>query len=73
VETLGNIRHRNIVKLLCCCSKSNSNLLVYEFMPNGSVGDILHSSKGGTLDWGMRLRIALGTAQVLHVLKLLFY
>jgi serine/threonine protein kinase len=68
VETLGNIRHRNIVKLLCCCSKGYSNLLVYEFMPNGSLGDILHSTKGGTLDWGMRLRIALGTAQGLEYL-----
>lgn len=37
-------------------------------MPNGSLGDILHSTKGGTLDWGMRLRIALGTAQVLDKL-----
>ena len=68
METLGNIRHRNIVKLLCCCSKSGSNLLVYEFMLNGSVGDILHSTKSGTLDWSMRLRIALGTAQVRNIL-----
>ncbi len=64
VETLGKIRHRNIVKLLCCCSNNESNLLVYEYMPNGSLGDILHSTKGGTLDWAMRYRIALGAAQV---------
>ncbi len=64
VETLGKIRHRNIVKLLCCCSNEESNLLVYEYMPNGSLGDILHSTKGGTLDWAMRYKIALGAAQV---------
>lgn len=67
VETLGNIRHRNIVKLFCCCSKGYSNLLVYEYMANGSLGDILHSTKGGTLDWSMRLKIALGTAQVFYI------
>jgi serine/threonine protein kinase len=68
VETLGKIRHRNIVKLLCCCSNNESNLLVYEYMPNGSLGDILHSTKGGTLDWAMRYRIALGAAQGLEYL-----
>jgi len=52
------------VKLLCCCSNNESNLLVYEYMPNGSLGDILHSTKGGALDWAMRYKIALGAAQV---------
>jgi hypothetical protein len=33
-------------------------------MPNGSLDDILHSTKTGTLDWGTRFRIAFGTAQV---------
>lgn len=52
------------MKLLGCCSSRDANLLVYEYMPNGSLGDILHSTKGGTLDWGMRCKIALGAAQV---------
>jgi hypothetical protein len=33
-------------------------------MPNGSLDDILHSTKAGTLDWGTRFRIAFGAAQV---------
>lgn len=65
METLGSIRHRNIVKLLCSCSSIDSNFLVYEYMPNGSLGDLLHSGKGGKLlDWSMRHRIAIGAAQV---------
>lgn len=68
VETLGSIRHRNIVKLLCCCSNKDTNLLVYEYMPNGSLDNILHSTKAGTLDWGTRFRIAFGAAQGLAYL-----
>ncbi|XP_068655129.1 receptor protein-tyrosine kinase CEPR1-like [Aristolochia californica] len=67
VETLGNIRHNNIVKLYCCFSNSNSNLLIYEYMPNGNLWDALHRSKGA-LDWPTRHRIALGVAQGLAYL-----
>nr|XP_027127361.1 receptor-like protein kinase HSL1 [Coffea arabica] len=68
VQTLGNIRHKNIVRLLCCCSSGSCKLLVYEYMPNGSLGDLLHSSKGGLLDWPTRLRIALDAAEGLSYL-----
>ncbi|KAL2641249.1 hypothetical protein R1flu_008836 [Riccia fluitans] len=69
VETLGKIRHRNIVKLLCCCSNRKSNLLVYEYMPNGSVGDILHNPKTAfALDWATRYQIAVGAAEGLAYL-----
>jgi serine/threonine protein kinase len=71
VETLGSIRHKNIVKLYCCYSGADSNLLVYEYMPNGNLWDALHGSGGwgfGFLDWPTRHRVALGVAQGLAYL-----
>ncbi|GAB4827003.1 Serine/threonine-protein kinase hsl1 [Ancistrocladus abbreviatus] len=68
VETLGRIRHKNIVRLWCCCVTRDCKLLVYEYMPNGSLGDLLHSSKGGLLDWPTRYRIALDAAEGLSYL-----
>ncbi|THG22659.1 receptor-like protein kinase HSL1 [Camellia sinensis] len=68
VETLGKIRHKNIVKLWCCCVTGNCKLLVYEYMPNGSLGDLLHSKKSGLLDWPMRFKIAMDAAEGLSYL-----
>lgn len=68
VETLGKIRHKNIVKLWCCCTTKDSKLLVYEYMPNGSLGDLLHSTKSGLLDWPIRLKIASDAAEGLSYL-----
>ncbi|CAA6657633.1 unnamed protein product [Spirodela intermedia] len=62
VEMLGSIRHKNIVKLYCCFSSSDSNLLVYEYMSNGNLWDALHNG-WNFLDWRARHRIALGIAQ----------
>ncbi|KAM7491757.1 hypothetical protein LguiA_034678 [Lonicera macranthoides] len=66
VEVLGNVRHRNIVRLLGCCSNSECTMLLYEYMPNGSLDDLLHGkNKGDNLvaDWLTRYKIALGVAQ----------
>ncbi|XP_059670553.1 receptor-like protein kinase HSL1 [Cornus florida] len=68
VGTLGKIRHKNIVKLWCCCTTRDCKLLVYEYMPNGSLGDLLHSSKSGLLDWPTRYKIALDAAEGLSYL-----
>nr|GMC58463.1 receptor-like protein kinase HSL1 [Ipomoea batatas] len=67
VETLGRIRHKNIVKLYCYFSGVDSSLLVYEFMPNGNLGEALHGGKAD-LDWPIRHRIALGIAHGLAYL-----
>lgn len=67
VETLGSIRHKNIVKLYSYFSGQNCSLLVYEYMPNGNLWDALH--KGWIqLDWPTRHRIAVGIAQGLAYL-----
>ncbi|CAI0464199.1 unnamed protein product [Linum tenue] len=67
VETLGSIRHKNIVKLYCYFSSLDCSLLVYEYMPNGNLWDALH--KGWIhLTWAARHQIALGVAQGLAYL-----
>lgn len=68
VETLGKIRHKNIVRLWCCCNTGNHKLLVYEYLPNGSLGDLLHKNKSKLLDWPTRFKIALDAAEGLSYL-----
>ncbi|KAK3140322.1 hypothetical protein QOZ80_5AG0399350 [Eleusine coracana subsp. coracana] len=67
VETLGSIRHKNIVKLYCCYAGADSNLLVYEYMPNGNLWEALHGCYL-LLDWPTRHRVAMGVAQGLAYL-----
>lgn len=67
ILTLGNIRHRNIVKLYGFCNHQGSNLLLYEYLARGSLGELLHGSSCG-LDWRTRFKIALGAAQGLAYL-----
>ncbi|ESQ43706.1 hypothetical protein EUTSA_v10012576mg [Eutrema salsugineum] len=67
VETLGSIRHKNIVKLFSYFSSLDCSLLVYEYMPNGNLWDALH--KGFVhLEWPIRHQIAVGVAQGLAYL-----
>ncbi|KAL3622597.1 LRR receptor-like serine/threonine-protein kinase hsl2 [Castilleja foliolosa] len=70
VETMGGIRHINIVKLLFTCISEDYRILVYEYMENGSLGDVIHDLEGVgvLLDWPKRLDIAMGTAQGLAYL-----
>ncbi|KAH9611909.1 hypothetical protein KSS87_003172 [Heliosperma pusillum] len=63
IQTLGKIRHRHIVRLLGFCSNHETNLLVYEYMPNGSLGEVIHGKKGGHLVWDTRYNIAVEAAK----------
>ncbi|KAM7250003.1 hypothetical protein ACFE04_021886 [Oxalis oulophora] len=63
IQTLGNIRHRNIVRLIAFCSNKETNLLVYEYMKNGSLGEALHGKKGSLLSWHLRYKIAIEAAK----------
>ncbi|XP_022877222.1 receptor-like protein kinase HSL1 [Olea europaea var. sylvestris] len=68
VETLGKVRHKNIVKLWCSCNTGSCKLLVYEYMPNGSLGDLLHINKSKLLNWRTRFKIVLDAAEGLSYL-----
>ncbi|KAL9238040.1 hypothetical protein vseg_012519 [Gypsophila vaccaria] len=68
VQTLSSIRHINVVKLYCSITSEDSSLLVYEYMPNGSLWDRLHMNKKLGLDWQNRYEIALGAAKGLEYL-----
>ncbi|XP_010930574.1 uncharacterized protein [Elaeis guineensis] len=63
IRTLGSIRHRNIVRLIAFCSNRDTNVLVYEHMSNGSLGEVLHGKGGGFLGWDRRYRIAVEAAR----------
>lgn len=68
VRTLSSIRHVNVVKLYCSITSEDSSLLVYEYFPNGSLWDRLHSCGKMGLDWDVRYEIAVGAAKGLEYL-----
>ncbi|GKU97614.1 hypothetical protein SLEP1_g10741 [Rubroshorea leprosula] len=72
IKILADIRHPNLVTLYGCTSRhSRELLLVYEYIPNGTVADHLHGGRANTgnlLGWPVRLSIAIETANALAYL-----
>ncbi|XVF00675.1 hypothetical protein REPUB_Repub04eG0021400 [Reevesia pubescens] len=68
VAALSSIRHVNVVKLYCSITSEDSNLLVYEYLPNGSLWDRLHSCQKMEMSWELRYAIAVGAARGLEYL-----
>ncbi|KAI4330681.1 hypothetical protein MLD38_028943 [Melastoma candidum] len=70
VEMLGRLHHRNLVRLIGICTEDHIRCLVYELIPNGSVESHLHGHHKETdpLDWGARMKVALGAARGLAYL-----
>ncbi|GKV21443.1 hypothetical protein SLEP1_g31423 [Rubroshorea leprosula] len=64
VSTIGTIQHVNLVRLRGFCSEGTMKLLVYDYMPNGSLDThLFHEKDSKVLDWERRYKIALGTAR----------
>uniref|UniRef100_A0ACD5TUT2 Uncharacterized protein n=3 Tax=Avena sativa TaxID=4498 RepID=A0ACD5TUT2_AVESA len=65
---LGQLSHPNLVKLVGYCCEGDHRVLVYEFMPLGSVESHLFSRVMLPLPWSTRMKIALGAARGLAFL-----
>ncbi|CAH1429145.1 unnamed protein product [Lactuca virosa] len=68
VRILCQVNHKNLVHLLGCCIGKKEPLLVYEYIPNGSLHDHLHDKNKIPLTWPQRLGIARDTAEGLSYL-----
>ncbi|XP_047329949.1 serine/threonine-protein kinase PBL34-like [Impatiens glandulifera] len=67
VNYLGDLLHPNLVKLIGYCIEDDQRMLVYEFMPRGSLENHLFR-RSLPLPWSIRMKIALGAAQGLSFL-----
>ncbi|PIN17467.1 Serine/threonine protein kinase [Handroanthus impetiginosus] len=68
VKYLGQLRHENLVKLIGYCSESKNRLLVYEFMPKGSLENHLFKKGVQPMAWATRMQIAIDIARGLSFL-----
>lgn len=70
IQTVGRIRHRNLLPLLAHVKGPNCHYLIYEFMKNGSLHDLMNKVSRGEFDfpWKLRLVIAQGIAEGLEYL-----
>ncbi|XP_022765161.1 receptor-like cytoplasmic kinase 176 [Durio zibethinus] len=70
INYLGQLYHPNLVKLVGYCLEDDHRLLVYEFMPKGSLENHLfrRNSYFQPLSWNLRMKVALGAAKGLAFL-----
>ncbi|WCJ31765.1 Protein kinase superfamily protein [Euphorbia peplus] len=68
VNHLGQLHHQNLVKLIGYCLEGENRLLVYEFMPKGSLENHLFKSGSRPLSWDVRMKVAIDAARGLSFL-----
>jgi serine/threonine protein kinase len=68
IVSIGRLRHRNLVPLLGYCRRKGELLLVYDYMPNGSLDKYLFDQPKVTLSWSQRFQVIIGVASGLFYL-----
>ncbi|XP_052196384.1 calcium/calmodulin-regulated receptor-like kinase 2 [Diospyros lotus] len=68
VSLLGRLHHRNLVNLVGYCVDKGQHMLIYEFMSNGSLANLLYGQEEGMLSWEERLQIALDVSHGIEYL-----
>ncbi|KAG7027082.1 Wall-associated receptor kinase-like 14 [Cucurbita argyrosperma subsp. argyrosperma] len=68
IKLLSSVSHPNLVRLLGCCIEEGQQILVYEFMPNGTLSQHLQRERGNGLRWTTRLTIAAETSNAIAYL-----
>uniref|UniRef100_A0A0A9HKN4 Protein kinase domain-containing protein n=1 Tax=Arundo donax TaxID=35708 RepID=A0A0A9HKN4_ARUDO len=69
MKILNTVKHRNIIRMAGYCIRGNTGLILFEYMPEGTLFNLLHERKPQVaLDWIFRHQIALGVAQGLSYL-----
>ncbi|OMO86563.1 hypothetical protein COLO4_21065 [Corchorus olitorius] len=66
LRMIGGLRHSNIVSLIAYYNSKHELLLVYDFLPNGSLNSLLHGNRGPgrtPLNWSTRLKLATAAAK----------
>ncbi|CAL4921849.1 unnamed protein product [Urochloa decumbens] len=62
IVSMGRLRHKNLVQLLGYCRRKGELLLVYDYMPNGSLDKHLYDRNRPVLSWNIRFHIIKGIA-----------
>lgn len=65
IKLISSVSHPNLIRLLGCSIEYGEQILVYEFMPNGTLSQHLQRERGNGLPWPVRLTIAAETAQAI--------
>ncbi|CAM0942814.1 unnamed protein product [Alopecurus aequalis] len=63
IELLSRVHHKNVVTILGFCLDQGEQMLVYEYIPNGTLKESLTGKSGVRLDWKRRLGVVLGVAK----------